>query len=542
MPVESTPMIGSDRDRPRRSLRGVDNPLVRAIGRAPATVQGKLLVLLAIVAVLLVTVGILGIGALNASNDRVEALGLLPQRVVSYGELHFDSTQLSDHLSRRNSLATCISPCSGVDVALLNDADAAIATTLNAVGTLSDVHFAAAADQTSILSLIHSEYLDVSSVMRLHFDEDRVAGDRGGPFSDNLTQKLEALDLQRNAARLVSIANNDAASLSAQNQASYLDAQHLFIGVAAGSLVLALLLGLALSWSLTGPIRKMDTQLAAIASGDFSGDVNVPNRDELGTLAANLNRMRDQLGRLYGEVETASRHKSEFLANMSHELRTPLNAVIGFSEVLQDRLFGDLNDKQAEYVGDIHTSGQHLLALINDILDLSKIEAGRMDLQVVPFALSEVLQNSVALIRERATRQGTALGLEVEPSAGAITADERKIKQVVFNLLTNALKFTTRGGHVDVTARGDDDDVFVSVRDDGVGVARADQGRIFEEFQQVGTSHLQEGTGLGLALSRRFVELHGGRLWVESEPGQGSTFTFSLPRTRSTGNGADPTV
>jgi signal transduction histidine kinase len=540
MPVESTPMMdGSDRDRPRRALRAVDNPLVRAIGRAPATVQRKLLVLLAIVAVLLVTVGILGIGALNASNDRVEALGLLPQRVVSYGELHFDSTQLSDYLSRRNSLATCIPPCSDIDVALLDDIDAAIKLTLNAVGPLSDVHqlgFVPAADQRGILSLIHSEYLDISSVMQRHFDEDVGAT----TFSYNLPQKLEAVDLQKNAARLVSIANSDAASLSAQNQASYLDAQHLFIGVAAGSLVLALLLGLALSWSLTGPIRKMDSQLAAIASGDFSGDVNVPNRDELGTLAANLNRMRDQLGRLYGEVETASRHKSEFLANMSHELRTPLNAVIGFSEVLQDRLFGDLNDKQAEYVGDIHTSGQHLLALINDILDLSKIEAGRMDLQVVPFALSEVLQNSVALIRERATRQGTALGLEVEPSAGAITADERKIKQVVFNLLTNALKFTTRGGHVDVTARGDDDDVFVSVRDDGVGIARADQGRIFEEFQQVGTSHLQEGTGLGLALSRRFVELHGGRLWVESEPGQGSTFIFSLPRTRSTGNGADP--
>jgi signal transduction histidine kinase len=533
-------MDGPDRGRPRPSLSRVDNPLVRAIGRVPATVQRKLLVLLAIVGILLVTVGVLGLGALNASNDRVEALGLLPQRIVIYGELHLDSTQLSDHLRRRDSLTTPCTfgvQCNAVDAALLDDTDAAIATTLNAVGPLSDAHqlgFAPAADQRTALSSIHSEYIHISSVMPGLF-----AKDHAGKYSDNVAQEVEAGDLESRAAQLVSIANRDAANLIAQNQASYLDSLHLFIGVAAGSLVLALLLGLALSWSLSGPIRKMDTRLAAIASGDFSGHVNVRNRDELGALAANLNRMNDQLGRLYGELESASQHKSEFLANMSHELRTPLNAVIGFSEVLQDRLFGDLNDKQAEYVTDIHTSGRHLLALINDILDLSKIEAGRMELQVTTFALSDVLENAVALARERATRQGISLRLEVDASASAVAADERKIKQVLFNLLTNALKFTARGGHVDVTARGDIDEVLVSVSDDGIGIAAADQARVFEEFQQVGQSQLQEGTGLGLAVSRRFVELHGGRLWVESEPGKGSTFTFTLPRTQSAGAGAE---
>jgi signal transduction histidine kinase len=244
--------------------------------------------------------------------------------------------------------------------------------------------------------------------------------------------------------------------------------------------------------------------------------------------------MNDQLGHLYGELESASRHKSEFLANMSHELRTPLNAVIGFSEVLQDRLFGDLNDKQAEYVADIHASGRHLLELINDILDLSKIEAGRMDLQVTPFVFSDVAQNAVALSRERATREGIALGLDVDPDIGVIEADARMVKQVLFNLLTNALKFTDRGGHIGVSAHADGDDVVVSVRDDGVGIAPEDQARIFEEFQQVGASRLQEGTGLGLAISRRFIELHGGSLRVESAPGHGSTFTFTIPRTQST--------
>lgn len=158
-----------------------------------------------------------------------------------------------------------------------------------------------------------------------------------------------------------------------------------------------------------------------------------------------------------------------------------------------------------------------------------------MDLQVTPFLFAEVVRNSVALLRERATRQGTALGFEVSDSVGVVEADERMIKQVLFNLLTNALKFTPRGGHVDVSVQGGGGDVVVSVRDDGIGIAAADQVRIFDEFQQVGTSQLQEGTGLGLAISRRFVELHGGRLWVESAPGRGSAFTFTLPRAQGPG-------
>jgi signal transduction histidine kinase len=162
-----------------------------------------------------------------------------------------------------------------------------------------------------------------------------------------------------------------------------------------------------------------------------------------------------------------------------------------------------------------------------------------MELQVTTFALSDVLENAVALARERATRQGISLRLEVDASASAVAADERKIKQVLFNLLTNALKFTSRGGHVGVSGRGDIDEVLVSVSDDGIGIAAADHARVFDEFQQVGQSQLQEGTGLGLAVSRRFVELHGGHLWVQSEPGEGSTFTFTLPRTQSAGAGSE---
>jgi signal transduction histidine kinase len=233
------------------------------------------------------------------------------------------------------------------------------------------------------------------------------------------------------------------------------------------------------------------------------------------------------------QLEVASRHKSEFLANMSHELRTPLNAIIGFSEVLADGMFGDVNDKQAEYLHDILESGRHLLSLINDILDLSKVEAGRMELDPSDVDLAAAIDNTLTLVRERAGRRGIALARAVDARVGVVRADERKVKQVLLNLLSNALKFTPEGGRIDVRAAVDEGRVQISVADTGVGIAPADQEAIFEEFRQVGTaSRKVEGTGLGLALSRKFIELHGGRIWVSSEPGVGSTFTFTLPLSR----------
>jgi GAF domain-containing protein len=230
------------------------------------------------------------------------------------------------------------------------------------------------------------------------------------------------------------------------------------------------------------------------------------------------------------QLEVASRHKSEFLANMSHELRTPLNAIIGFSEVLADGMFGEVNDKQAEYLRDILESGRHLLSLINDILDLSKVEAGRMELEVTQFDLPAAVDNALTLVRERAGRRGIALGRDLDRRVGAIRADERKVKQVLLNLLSNALKFTPEGGRVEVRATVGDQMVEIAVADTGVGIAPEDQDAVFEEFRQVGTASKRvEGTGLGLALSRKFVELHGGRIWVQSAVGAGSTFTFTLP-------------
>jgi len=233
------------------------------------------------------------------------------------------------------------------------------------------------------------------------------------------------------------------------------------------------------------------------------------------------------------QLEVASQHKSEFLANMSHELRTPLNAIIGFSEVLAEGMFGEINDKQAEYLRDILDSGRHLLSLINDILDLSKIEAGRMELELEDFDLAGAIDNALTLVRERAGRRGIQLGRAIDGRVGAIRADERKVKQVLLNLLSNAIKFTSPGGRVDVRAAVNDALVEVSVADTGVGIAPEDREAVFEEFRQVGTAARKvEGTGLGLALSRKFIELHGGRIRVKSEVGVGSTFTFTLPLSR----------
>ena len=242
-------------------------------------------------------------------------------------------------------------------------------------------------------------------------------------------------------------------------------------------------------------------------------------------------RLINEIQEKSAQLEVANRHKSEFLANMSHELRTPLNAILGFSEVLADQMFGEVNEKQLEYLSDIHSSGQHLLSLINDILDLSKIEAGRMELDLSNFSLSMALGNALTLIKERASRQGVALDLNVAAGLEEWVGDERKFKQVMLNLLTNAVKFTPQGGKITVTAKRGDDGLEISVTDTGAGIAPEDQQAVFEEFKQVGGDRVKkaEGTGLGLAITRKFIELHGGRIGLQSEPGKGSTFRFNLP-------------
>ena len=246
-------------------------------------------------------------------------------------------------------------------------------------------------------------------------------------------------------------------------------------------------------------------------------------------IAIENTRLFEEIKETSRQLDIANRHKSEFLANMSHELRTPLNAIIGFSDVLLTGSYGTLNEKQRDYLQDVLTSGQHLLSLINDILDLSKVEAGRMELEISTFSPCEALQSGVTIVRERASLHGITLALTCDDGLEMIQGDARKVRQVIFNLLANAVKFTPDGGNIEVRARALDGEARVSVRDTGLGIAPEEQVRLFEEFRQTASARGREGTGLGLSLAKKFVELHGGRIWVESALGKGSTFTFTLP-------------
>jgi len=522
-------------------------PLVRAVSRSRATVSTKLLVAFVGIVALLVVVMVLGLSVLGQSNARVEQLGVLQLKSVVYQELQTNAEQVRQLLALRAGgiYAQCYSggPCpSGGPSASLapNELTGSLlaidGNIASALGRLipatneSRLGFQPSSDERQQISQIREMSTELSTVIQQIIDYDRAdASDKGltlqSQKAEPLSKSIVALTLG-----LLDSTRDQTDSLKAANRGAFDQSQALFIAVAAVATILALLLGYVLSWSVVGPIRQIETRLGEITSGDFSGHVTVRNRDELGALADNINLMNDELGRLYKELESASRHKSEFLASMSHELRTPLNAVIGFSQVLRQQMFGELNEKQVEYVDDILSSGQHLLNLINDILDLAKVEAGRMELQPAPFALPETLRNAMAMVRERATRQEVTLAVEIDDSVGEIEADERKVKQILFNLLSNAVKFTPAGGTVTLAARTDASRAIISVRDTGVGISPADQARIFEEFYQLSPGMTQEGTGLGLALTKRLVDLHGGELTVESTPGGGSTFTVWLPR------------
>ena len=391
-------------------LSVTENPIVRAVARIHAKVRTKLLVAFLSIAALLVVVALLGLRVFGQSNLRAERLGALQVRVAGYQQLEADAAVL------RQELAICAGnadyqtwlnggrPSAGPSPTCLRSIRQPVSSVLALLGTSIQLGFKPTPSESRALRKVRADYRSVKHVVAAIAASPRASG-RLHAQAEQLSVDLE---------------------VAAQNQRSYSNSRNLFIGVAAGAVVLALALGLLLSWSLVGPIQLIGGRLAAIASGDFSRHVDVRNRDELGDLGRNVNRMNDELQRLYRALETASEHKSAFLANMSHELRTPLNAIIGFSQVLREKLFGELNEKQDEYVGDILSSSDHLLALINDILDLSKVEAGQVELEIAPFSLREALERGVVMVKERALKDGVELGLAIDPPGRLQPAVERR--------------------------------------------------------------------------------------------------------------------
>jgi signal transduction histidine kinase len=527
--------LAHDAEAPLRRKRTgwlADNPLVRAIGRIPLPLGGKLLLGFTVVAALLALVAALGLLALNQSNSRGEQLRSLRQTAAFARQMEAEANALSTLVAQRSGGAF------GAPGRLRPDVYAAMDSDVLAVLAQFETDVGLPAVAGGLAGYVRT--VDPHFVPRLRATLTAFANAWGTVTTVDANRGRVNVPALAKAGQLAARAIGEANSLDSEttnrvntlvvaNHSGFVSSRNLLIGVGAGSLGLALVLGLLLSWSVVAPLRRTQEQLATISRGDFAGHVEVTNRDEIGALASDVNRMNDELGRLYKELETASRHKSDFLATMSHELRTPLNAIIGFSEVLHEQMFGELNERQLAYVDDVLAAGKHLLELINDVLDLAKIEAGRMELTLSDVAIPELLRSAVSMQSERAERAGIALELTTEPAEIRILADERRVRQVVFNLLSNAVKFTPADGRVDVSARLDDGHVEIAVADTGPGIPADELETIFEEFEQTADGKQVEGTGLGLPLSRRLVELHGGRLWVESEAGHGSTFRFSLP-------------
>jgi len=319
------------------------------------------------------------------------------------------------------------------------------------------------------------------------------------------------------------------AGIEASGEA-YRASRTIVVAFALVAIALALVLGRTISWSLIGPIREIDTRLHEIAAGDFTQRVTVGNRDELGALAANVNRTSEQLGDLYRQLEEASEHKSAFLASMSHELRTPLNAIIGYSEMLYETA---KDEGQEEFLPDltkIRDAGRHLLDLINDILDLSKIEAGKMELYIEDVDLGALVEEVRSIVEPLAAANANRLDIVSPAALGAFRTDRTKLKQSLLNLFSNAGKFTQEG-RIKLENRPSDDEISFIVSDTGIGMTEEQQSRLFEAFSQadISTARRYGGTGLGLAITKHFCEMLGGRIAVESAPGQGSTFTITLP-------------
>jgi signal transduction histidine kinase len=315
-------------------------------------------------------------------------------------------------------------------------------------------------------------------------------------------------------------------------------------GFAAASIVLALGLGFVISWSFILPVREAEGFLGQVAKGNFDASIDVPNRDEFGALARQMNEMSRELHELYdaqrqaaaqlralnAELEQASRAKSNFLASMSHELRTPMNAILGFTEMIRDGLYGEVPPEVQEPVSDIHTCGKQLLGLINNVLDLSKIEAGHMELALGEYVVEDIVNTVKLSLRALAATKGLDLVTTVPPDLPLGVGDGKRITQCLMNLAGNALKFT-REGRVEIRVAAEGESLLFAVSDTGIGIPADQIESIFEEFRQADATVSRDfgGTGLGLSITRKLVELHGGRIWVESQAGKGSTFFFSIP-------------
>jgi len=495
--------------------------LPRLVARAPFTVHTKLIGAFFTIAALLIIFGVVVIQVLSGINRRSEELSQLRRKVAAFRQLQHDTTV----------------QIYSVTSALLSPEEPMLESALRQLNEfrydLDRLQFVTR-DEVELFKKVRKEHeqlvqmiTKVVELTRRH--EFTKANDLRLAKTVPLADTLERLTNE-----MVNRAEADMEAKVDESNQAYLTSRWVVIGFAVGSIGLAILLGYAVSSSLMGPVMLMDNQLRQIASGDFSKRVDVPNRDELGTLADNLNRMNNELRDLYQQIETASRHKSDFLASMSHELRTPLNAIIGYSEMLAED--AEARDQKG-FIPDlqkIRASGKHLLELINDILDLSKIEAGKVEIFPETFNVGALIEEVASTVQPLIEKNSNILAINCDDNLGAMYADITKVRQILFNLLSNACKFTEHGT-ITLDAVQDYSEgagwLSVSVIDTGIGMTTEQMGKLFQPFSQadIQTARKFGGTGLGLAITRQFCDMMGGDIKVRSERGRGSVFTVRLP-------------
>src|ERR1700747_1548401 len=498
----------------------VMSALVGLVSRAPARLEVKLLTAFLAIAVLLIVMGVVSLQVLSGVNQRNDELIKLQRKVEAYRQVQHDITgQLY-----------------GVSSALLASDEATLSTALrqlNQFGYDVDRLQFVAKDEVELLGRFRQDYDRFIEVVTRVVDLIRAgrsaeARDLQAAQAAPLADRLERLTNQ-----LVNKAEADmVAGIEASTQA-YANAQSVVVAFALASIALALGLGYVISWSVVGPVRQIEARLDRLSAGDFTQRVHVANRDELGTLATNVNKMCEELGHLYGQIEAASQHKSQFLASMSHELRTPLNAIIGLTEMMVTNAARFGTEKALEPLRRVNAAGTHLLNLINEVLDLSKIEAGKLELNPEPVNLARLIDEVFGTAGQLAEKNKNRLIVEAQDNLGALNADSMRLKQILLNLLSNACKFTKEGEialRVRKVADGRDW-LELAVADTGIGLTAEQQAKLFQDFTQADslTSRRYGGTGLGLALSRKLARMMGGDVTVTSEAGKGSVFTVRLP-------------
>jgi signal transduction histidine kinase len=494
--------------------------LVGLVSRVPARVQIKLLAAFLAIVTLLIMVGAVGLYVLSGVNARTEELIKLQRKIEAYRQVQHDTT---------NQLYS-------VSSALLASDDTTLSSTLrqlNQFGYDVDRLQFVAKDEVELLGRFRQDYdqfvaIVTQVVEMLRANRAAEAREMQAAQAAPLADRLERLTNQ-----LVNKAEADmVAGIEASKQA-YESSQYVVIAFALGSIALALALGYVISWSMIGPVKEIEARLNRIAAGDFAQRVHVVNRDELGALAANVNRMCEELGRLYQQLQSFSENKSQFIANVSHELRTPLNAIIGLTDMLVTNAARFGTEKAQEPLQRVNRAGTHLLGLINQVLDLSKIEAGKLELNPQTVQLTPLIDEVVGTARQLAEQNKNRLVVEAPADLGALTVDPMRLRQILLNLLSNACKFT-KEGEVALQARKLTDGrdwIELAVADTGIGLTAEQQAKLFQEFTQADslTARRYGGTGLGLAITRKLACMMGGDVTVTSEPGKGSVFTVRLP-------------